>query len=501
MELLGVNPNIVDIWTLPSWGEVEPSSPPPVPTHQTQHHAAPPFKVNATLNKKICLWTGDITRLNAEAILHCTNETLNEQNGYTERLHFKAGPELKKELFSEVKVCRTGDVCVTKGYNLPARYVIHTVGPKYNIKYQTAAECALHLCYRRTLECALEHRLHSLAVCVVNSVRRGYPPDQGAHIAIRTLRKFLEGWGNGLDRVILVLDCIDISIYHILLPLYFPRTELEENYGCYMLPVDLGDEYGEPVIADRQIRIIDNPQHKYEDVDDSLDLATQFQSSVNIGDHAFAHMEEDIDKQRLLGGQPAYTTADPETASLTTDQQRKEKYERLLRRAKTEDLSEISGIGCLYQTGVDKFGRPVIVFIGKWFNFTQINLDKALLYLIHLLDPLVRGDYVIVYFHTITGSENHPSLAWIRQVYDVLEYKYKKNLKAFYIVHPTLWTKIMTWWFTTFMAPQIKHKVHSVPGVEYLYEIMDMDQLEIPAYITEHDMTINGIRYYKPGST
>lgn len=235
-------------------------------------------------------------------------------------------------------------------------------------------------------------------------------------------------------------------------------------------------------------------------LEDSADLAAQFQSSVSIGDHAFSQMEEDIDKQRLLGGQPAYATADPETASMTSDLQHKQRYERLLRRAKTEDLSEVSGIGCLYQCGVDKFGRPVIIFIGKWFKFNEINLEKAILYLIYLLDPLVRGDYVIVYFHTITTTENHPSLAWIREVYEVLEYKYKKNLKAFYIVHPTLWTKIMTWWFTTFMAPQIKHKVHSVPGVEYLYDIIDQDQLEIPAYITEHDMTVNGIRYYKPGS-
>lgn len=61
--------------------------------------------------------------------------------------------------------------------------------------------------------------------------------------------------------------------------------------------------------------------------------------------------------------------------------------------------------------------------------------------------------------------------------------RYKKNLKAFYIVHPTFWTKMMTWWFTTFMAPAIKHKVHSLPGVEHLYSVICKDQLEIPAYI------------------
>lgn len=500
MDPVGVNPQTVDVWSLPTWADPISITTQPAPPHPSPIHDTPPFAIDNKINRKLCLWAGDITRLNSEAIVHSTNETLNEKNGYSERLLFKAGPELKNELHNKIKTCKTGEAILTDGFNLPARYIIHTVGPRYNIKYQSAAESALHLCYRRTLECAVEKKMRTLSCCVINSVRRSYPPDQGAHIALRTIRRFLEHWGNGLERLVLVVDSIDVSIYEILMPLYFPRCTEEEDAASHLLPLDLGDEFGEPVIPDRQIRIINNPQHKYEDVDDATDLAAQFQSSVSIGDHSFTHMEEDIDKQRLLGGQPSYTTADPQTANMTTDLQHKQRYERLLRRAKTEDLKEVSGIGTLYQCGVDKFGRPVIIFIGKWFKFNEINLDKALLYLIYLLDPLVRGDYVIIYFHTITTSENHPSLTWIREVYDALEYKYKKHLKAFYIVHPTLWTKIMTWWFTTFMAPQIKHKVHSVPGVEYLYDIIDHDQLEIPAYITEHDMTINGIRYYKPGS-
>ncbi|KAF9413907.1 hypothetical protein SFRURICE_007001 [Spodoptera frugiperda] len=175
-----------------------------------------------------------------------------------------------------------------------------------------------------------------------------------------------------------------------------------------------------------------------------------------------------------------------------------EKYERLLRRARTEDLSEISGIGCLYQSGVDRLGRPVVVFIGKWFPIGDIDLDKALLYLIKLLDPIVRGDYVIAYFHTLASSANHPPFSWLKEVYTVLPYKYKKNLKAFYIVHPTFWTKMMTWWFTTFMAPAIKAKVHNLPGVEYLYSVMARDQLDVPAFVTEYDMTINGLHYFQP---
>nr|CAI5858058.1 unnamed protein product [Callosobruchus analis] len=101
----------------------------------------------------------------------------------------------------------------------------------------------------------------------------------------------------------------------------------------------------------------------------------------------------------------------------------------------------------------------------------------------HALDPIVKGDYVIAYFHTLTSNSNYPSFSWLKDVYNVLPYKYKKNLKAFYIM--------MTWWFTTFMAPAIKQKVHSLPGVEYLYTVLSPDQLEIPAFITEYDMTVS----------
>lgn len=67
---------------------------------------------------------------------------------------------------------------------------------------------------------------------------------------------------------------------------------------------------------------------------------------------------------------------------------------------------------------------------------------QALLYLITLLDPIVKGDYVIAYFHTLTSSNNYPSFSWLKEVYNILPYKYKKNLKAFYVVHPTFWTKV-----------------------------------------------------------
>lgn len=497
-EPLGVAPDILLPNTLQRWSDLNSA-------HyltdysaigETRHNVSP-FPYNPDLNYKMILWSGDISSLQVDAIVNSTNESMSDNNPVSNRIFQRAGSELKEEINLDIRECRTGEVRVTQGHALPARYIIHTVGPKYNIKYKSASETTLHTCYRNVLQKAKEMGIHSIALTVINSVKRNYPPDEGAHIALRTIRRFLERHGNALDTIVFVIDKVDLGIYEVLMPLYFPRSKFEEDAARWQLPNDIGGPEGEPIMPDRQIRIIDNPQHALHPDEESIDLSSQLETSITVGEHAFSQMQGDLDQQRLLGERPFN---DPLADIMVKEIQHQERYERLLRRAKSEDLTEVSGIGCLYQSGVDRLGRPVVVFIGKWFPFNKINLDKALLYLITLLDPIVKGDYVIAYFHTLTSSNNYPSFSWLKEVYNVLPYKYKKNLKAFYVIHPTFWTKMMTWWFTTFMAPAIKQKVHSLPGVEYLYAVMSPDQLEIPAFITEYDMTINGLRYFQPGA-
>ncbi|BES88076.1 Ganglioside induced differentiation associated protein [Nesidiocoris tenuis] len=493
---LRMSPPILDVSSLLSWGDTQPVYAPTTYNINAPQESSP-FPVNPTLNKKIVLWEGDITQLRVDAIVHSTNENFTERSFQSDSIIVRAGPDLKAELLGEIRECKTGDVVVTQGYRLPSKVIIHAVGPIYSMKFQTASENALHNCYRKILEKAYELKIKTLALSVIHSVRRNYPPDEGAHVAMRTIRKVLElqtARGGYLEKVVLVVESSDAGIYEILLPLYFPRNKKEESAALLQLPTGRTyGLYGEPVHPERQIRIIDNP-HVINDSDCSvIDLSSHFDTMT---DTSFTHMQEDLDQQRLLGERPVPSIY----PDISKEIHNQERYERLLRRAKIEDLTSVSGIGCLYQSGVDRFGRPVIVFVGKWFKFKEIDLDKALLYLIYLLDPLVKKDYVIAYFHTNTSNANYPSFNWLKEVYNILPYKYKKNLKAFYIVHPTFWTKMMTWWFLTFMAPAIKQKVQSLPGIEYLYSVIHPSQLEIPAFITEHDMTINGLRYYNPNS-
>ena len=216
-------------------------------------------------------------------------------------------------------------------------------------------------------------------------------------------------------------------------------------------------------------------------------------SPTSSGFVSGSHEEEDNDSRLdLAASEESKHCNDPESTKYWM------KYKELVKRSLTEDLSSIEDTNCFYHAGYDKQGRAVIVFIGKWFRQSQLNLDKALLFLLRVLEPISCHDYVVLYFHTRTSRDNIPSYWWIKEVYNTLTYKYKKNLKAFYVIHPTLWTKMTCWWFSTFMAPAIKNKIHNVHALEELKPVVNEKDLGIPMFITEQDMVFNGLRYYQP---
>uniref|UniRef100_A0A1B0B5X7 Macro domain-containing protein n=1 Tax=Glossina palpalis gambiensis TaxID=67801 RepID=A0A1B0B5X7_9MUSC len=209
-------------------------------------HNCSPFPISTHVNNRFILWDGDITLLEADTITNTTNETLSESNTLSESI-------------LNVAECRTGEVRVTKGYNLPAKYILHTVGPTFKEKFKTAAENTLHCCYRNVLCKAKELNLKTIAVCNVSTNQKSFPADLAAHIALRTIRRFLDKYTTQI--VIFCLNSHEHGIYEVLAPLYFPRNRLEERSALWQLPKDIGGEYGEPLHPDRQIRIIRNPQH------------------------------------------------------------------------------------------------------------------------------------------------------------------------------------------------------------------------------------------------
>ena len=141
----------------------------------------------------------DITTLNVDAVVNAANEALLPGGGVCGAIHRAAGPELEQEC-RRLGGCRTGEAKLTKGYHLPARYIIHTVGPVWHGGKEGEAEL-LASCYRRTLELADANAIKTLAFPSISTGIYGYPLEEAAKVAIAATRRFLAS-PNGLGEVI-----------------------------------------------------------------------------------------------------------------------------------------------------------------------------------------------------------------------------------------------------------------------------------------------------------
>ena len=148
---------------------------------------------------RIAIVQGDITTLDVDAIVNAANRTLLGGGGVDGAIHRAAGPELKRAC-AKLGGCATGEAKITEGFNLPARYVIHTVGPVWDGGIR-GEEQLLALCYRNSLGLALDHGLASIAYPAISTGAYGFPPDRAAEIAVTTVMEALRA-APALERVV-----------------------------------------------------------------------------------------------------------------------------------------------------------------------------------------------------------------------------------------------------------------------------------------------------------
>ena len=151
---------------------------------------------------QIKILRGDITRRKVDAIVNAANSTLLGGGGVDGAIHRAAGPELLEEC-RRLRGCRTGEAKITGGHRLPAKHVIHTVGPVYGEQQGREAEL-LASCYRESLGLARQHGCKSVAFPSISTGAYGYPLEEASRIALKTIGDFIGQHPDALETIEIV---------------------------------------------------------------------------------------------------------------------------------------------------------------------------------------------------------------------------------------------------------------------------------------------------------
>lgn len=170
-------------------------------------------------------------------------------------------------------------------------------------------------------------------------------------------------------------------------------------------------------------------------------------------------------------------------AQKTLEAQRKAElrnYQAALAKAQREDFADLKAMGFLYNAGLDHSGSPVIVYLGSKLPVDQVDLDRVMLFVIHVMDAIVDNRYSILYVHNGVKTENQPTAAWLKRLFRTFSFKYQANLRFFYMLEPTIWLKFVLLVAKGFVSGSFYKKI------VYLSRSKEIDNISSDLKLPEH---------------
>lgn len=433
-----------------------------------------PFSVDPDVNTKLVLWQGDLCSLEVDALL--TPVAAGYVPGCStvfSRVLQHGGQDLVEEL-RHLDACRSGEARSCKAYGLPCQRLLLTVGPKYKEKYQVAAQNTLNSCYRECMQLLAESELKTVAIpCYWYS--KGFPIEEQVHVALRSIRRCLEKLQASVDGVVLVAgNAAEFELFESLLPLYFPRTDLEAIHASSVLPESCWSEWGEVSMEERRIRVSNHliSEQSLEDGEDDADPLFGGED-----DKSFLHARDDADSaaMRRLEGSMINATTTEEARHICI---------RYLRRAR-EIPSLNEPLRFVYQGGEDCFGRRVVVLLGARLPPLGLQDERTIALFVKELEALQNNNFLLLYVNSEVDSMDTSVLEVLQEMLAVIQAKYRSSLAQLLVLHPGLWFRaaFALGRAITDEAASVWHDSVYLESISELVSVLNASRLYLPDFV------------------